>query len=53
MECVQNISRVPKDLKELYKTAYEIKQKVIVDLAADRAKFVCQSQSMNILYRKT
>jgi ribonucleoside-diphosphate reductase alpha chain len=45
---VMNIPEIPTDLKEKYKTAYEISQKVIIDLAADRQPFVCQSQSMNI-----
>ncbi len=45
---VQNIPEIPQDLKDLYKTVWEIKQKVILDLAADRGAFICQSQSMNI-----
>lgn len=45
---VQNIAAVPKDLKALYKTVWEIKQKVIIDMAAERGPFICQSQSMNI-----
>jgi ribonucleoside-diphosphate reductase alpha chain len=45
---VQQIETIPKEIKEIYKTVWEIKQKVIVDLAADRGKFVDQSQSMNI-----
>jgi ribonucleotide reductase alpha subunit len=49
---VQNIDRVPENLKKLYKTAFEIKQKVIIDLARDRARFVCQSQSMNLFIEK-
>jgi len=44
---VQSIDRVPNDLKALYKTAWEIKQRVLVDLAADRGPFVDQSQSFN------
>lgn len=44
---VQNLD-IPQDLKELYKTVYEIKQKALLDLAADRGHFVCQSQSLNI-----
>ena len=49
---IQKIDKIPEDLKQLYKTAYEIKQKIIIDLAADRAKFVCQSQSMNLFVEK-
>jgi ribonucleoside-diphosphate reductase alpha chain len=45
---VQNINRIPADLKELYKTVWEIKQKTIIDMAADRGAFICQSQSMNL-----
>lgn len=45
---VQQLDEVPADLKALYKTAWEIKGKVLVDLAADRGPFVCQSQSLNI-----
>ena len=45
---VQGIEEIPKDLQELYKTAWEIKQKSIVDLAADRGAFIDQSQSLNI-----
>jgi ribonucleoside-diphosphate reductase alpha chain len=40
---VQGIDMVPGDLKELYKTVWEIKQKALVDLHADRGPFVCQS----------
>ncbi|KAJ2021394.1 ribonucleotide-diphosphate reductase subunit rnr1 [Coemansia sp. RSA 455] len=45
---VQALPDVPEDLKRLYKTVYEIKQKVIIDLAADRGAFIDQSQSLNI-----
>eukprot|EP00635_Sarcinochrysidales_sp_CCMP3193_P010659 CAMPEP_0118907224 /NCGR_PEP_ID=MMETSP1166-20130328/10776_1 /TAXON_ID=1104430 /ORGANISM="Chrysoreinhardia sp, Strain CCMP3193" /LENGTH=193 /DNA_ID=CAMNT_0006846587 /DNA_START=38 /DNA_END=619 /DNA_ORIENTATION=+ len=44
---VQPIDRVPASLKNLYKTAWELKQKHLVDLAADRGPFVDQSQSLN------
>jgi ribonucleoside-diphosphate reductase alpha chain len=40
---VQEIESVPADLKEIYKTVWEIKQKVLVDMSADRGAFVCQS----------
>ncbi|CAN0439052.1 unnamed protein product [Hapterophycus canaliculatus] len=39
---------IPQDLKDLYKTVWEIKQKVVIDMAADRGAFICQSQSMNV-----
>ncbi|KAI5192764.1 ribonucleoside-diphosphate reductase subunit M1 [Nematocida sp. AWRm77] len=45
---VQNIPSIPTHLKELYKTIWEIKQKAVIDQAADRGAFVDQSQSMNI-----
>ena len=45
---VQHMERVPDNLKALYKTSWEIKQKDIVDMAADRGAYICQSQSMNI-----
>ncbi|KAJ2484128.1 ribonucleotide-diphosphate reductase subunit rnr1, partial [Coemansia sp. RSA 2320] len=45
---VQALPDIPEDLKRLYKTVYEIKQKVIIDLAADRGAFIDQSQSLNI-----
>jgi len=45
---VQNIEEIPDNIKELYKTAWEISQKVIVDMAADRGAYIVQSQSLNI-----
>ena len=45
---VQNIAEIPENLKELYKTAWEISQKSIIDMAADRGAYICQSQSLNI-----
>jgi ribonucleoside-diphosphate reductase alpha subunit len=45
---VQYISEVPAELRELYKTTWEIKQKSILEMAADRAPYICQSQSLNI-----
>ncbi|MFA7275015.1 MAG: ribonucleoside-diphosphate reductase subunit alpha [Crocinitomicaceae bacterium] len=45
---VQNINNIPQHLKDLYKTAWEISGKAIVDQAADRGAFICQSQSLNI-----
>ncbi len=45
---VANIPEIPQNLKELYKTAWEISQKTIVDMAADRGAFICQSQSLNV-----
>ena len=45
---VQNINEVPQELKDLYKTVWEIKQKVLIDMAADRGAFIDQSQSLNL-----
>jgi ribonucleoside-diphosphate reductase alpha subunit len=45
---IQNISEIPQHLKELYKTAWEISQRAIIDQAADRGAFICQSQSLNV-----
>ena len=45
---IQNINEIPERLKELYKTAWEISQKAIIDQAADRGAYICQSQSLNI-----
>ncbi len=45
---VQNINEIPDNLKAIYKTAWEISQKTIIDMAADRGAFICQSQSLNI-----
>ena len=45
---VQDIAQIPLEIKELFKTAWELKQKALVDLAVDRAPFVDQSQSLNI-----
>lgn len=45
---IQNIEGIPDELKRLYKTAWELKQRIIIDLAADRGAFICQSQSLNL-----
>ena len=45
---VQSISGIPDDIKAIYKTVWEISQKKVLDLAADRGAFVCQSQSLNV-----
>ncbi|MFM2037536.1 MAG: hypothetical protein RL432_475 [Bacteroidota bacterium] len=45
---VQNIAEIPERIKNLYKTAWEISQKAIIDQAADRGAYICQSQSLNI-----
>ena len=45
---IQAINEVPENIKELYKTVWEIKQKSIIDMAADRGAYICQSQSLNL-----
>ena len=45
---IQNIDEIPENIKNLYKTAWEISQKVLLDMAADRGAFIDQSQSLNI-----
>lgn len=45
---IQQIDEIPGSIKELYKTVWEIKQRNIIDMAADRGAFICQSQSLNL-----
>ena len=45
---IQGIAEIPADLKELYKTVWEIKMRNIIDMAADRGAYICQSQSLNL-----
>lgn len=45
---IQQIQEIPSNIKELYKTVWEIKQRTIIDMAADRGAFICQSQSLNL-----
>jgi ribonucleoside-diphosphate reductase alpha chain len=45
---VQNVPEIPTNLKEIYKTVYEIKQRDVIEMAADRGAFIDQTQSMNI-----
>ena len=45
---VQNIKEIPAHIKELYKTVWEIKQRNLIDMAADRGAYICQSQSLNL-----
>jgi ribonucleoside-diphosphate reductase alpha chain len=45
---VQDIKEIPQHIKDLYKTVWEIKQKTIIDMAADRGAYICQSQSLNL-----
>lgn len=45
---VQNVPGIPQNIKDIYKSVWEISQKIIIDMAADRGAYICQSQSMNI-----
>ncbi|MGI4887294.1 MAG: ribonucleoside-diphosphate reductase subunit alpha [Janthinobacterium lividum] len=45
---VQGIARVPQHIKDLYKTVWEISQRRIIDMSADRGAYICQSQSLNL-----
>eukprot|EP00727_Mastigamoeba_balamuthi_P012157 m51a1_g7564 putative ribonucleoside-diphosphate alpha subunit (885) ;mRNA; r:141375-144029 len=45
---VQHIAEIPPEVRERYKTVWEIKQRVLINMAADRGPYVCQSQSMNL-----
>jgi len=45
---IQDIPEIPQSIKALYKTSWEISQKTVIDMAAGRGAYICQSQSMNI-----
>ncbi len=45
---VQPIAEIPQNIKDIYKTVWEISQKSIIDMSADRGAYICQSQSLNI-----
>jgi ribonucleoside-diphosphate reductase alpha chain len=45
---IQKIDEIPQEIKDLYKTVWEMSQKVIIDMSADRGAFICQSQSLNL-----
>lgn len=49
---VQNIKGLPTFMKNIYKTVWEIPQKSIIEMSAERAPFVCQSQSLNLFFEK-
>ena len=49
---VQGIPEVPQHIKDIYKTVWEISQKIIIDMAADRGAYICQSQSMNVFLQE-
>ncbi|MXV50847.1 ribonucleoside-diphosphate reductase subunit alpha [Pedobacter sp. HMF7647] len=45
---IQHIDEIPQSIKELYKTVWEIKMRSVIDMAADRGAYICQSQSLNL-----
>lgn len=45
---LQDLAEIPQDIRDLFKTAWDVSQKTIIDMAADRGRYVCQSQSMNL-----
>jgi ribonucleoside-diphosphate reductase alpha chain len=45
---IQGLDQIPESIQRLYKTSWEIKQKTLIDMAAARGAFICQSQSMNL-----
>ena len=45
---IQNINEIPENLKALYRTAWEIPQRALIDMSADRGAYICQSQSLNV-----
>jgi ribonucleoside-diphosphate reductase alpha chain len=49
---VQHLTCLTQEEKELYKTVWEIKQKALIDLSADRTPFVCQTQSLNLFFEE-
>jgi ribonucleoside-diphosphate reductase alpha chain len=54
---VTGLPQVPEDIQRVFKTVWEIKQKTLIDMAADRGPYICQSQSLNLFlgdpdYRK-
>ncbi len=47
---VQEINNIPQEIKNIYKTVWDIKQKFLIDLSAERTPFICQSQSLNLYF---
>lgn len=45
---IQTITAIPQEIRELYRTSWEIPMKTLINMAADRAPFICQSQSLNL-----
>ena len=49
---IQNIDIIPESIKEVFKTVWETSNKVLIDMSADRGRFICQSQSLNLFVEK-
>jgi ribonucleoside-diphosphate reductase alpha chain len=49
---VQGIEEIPENVQEIYRTVWEIKQRSLIDMAADRGAFICQSQSLNLFVQE-
>uniref|UniRef100_A0A6S9A967 Ribonucleoside-diphosphate reductase n=4 Tax=Ditylum brightwellii TaxID=49249 RepID=A0A6S9A967_9STRA len=45
---IQNVPEIPKEIRAVYKTVWEISQRIILDMAAERGAYICQSQSLNV-----
>jgi len=48
MDLYKIIEEIPADIKDLYKTVWEIRQRNLIDMAVDRGAYICQSQSLNL-----
>jgi len=49
---VSNLTFLPQNIRDKYKTVWEIKQKSLIDLSADRAPYICQTQSLNLFFEE-
>lgn len=49
---IQAIEEIPQEIREIYKTVWEIKQRTLIDMAADRGAYICQSQSLNLFVQQ-
>ena len=48
---IQTITDIPENIRELYKTVYEMKQRNLMDMSADRSRFICQTTSSNLYFK--
>jgi ribonucleotide reductase alpha subunit len=47
-----NIQEIPANIREIYKTVWELKQRELIDQSADRAPYICQTQSLNLFFEE-